>query len=121
MRRRRQQKSQRGGGWSEVLSAKTMINPGNPVHQPYPGPGKDCAGTPTRPGTLTDIGPLRVPGGLPGVSSMVGVNTPPVVAGPASVINTQYGPSWLFKGGARKRQQRKQRRRRRFGAERPRC
>jgi hypothetical protein len=102
MRRRRQQRSQKGGGWSEVLSAKTMINPGNPVHQPYPGPGKDCAGTPTRPGTLTDIGSLRNPGGLPGVSSLMGVNTPPVVAGPASVINTQYGPSWLFKGGARK-------------------
>ena len=117
MRRRKQQKSQRGGGWSEMLSAKTMINPGNPVHQPYPGPGKDCAGTPTRPGTLTDIGSLRVPGGLPGVSSMAGVNTPPVVAGPASIINTQYGPSWLFKGGARKgKKQQKQQRKQQGGA-----
>jgi hypothetical protein len=102
VRHRRHHRKQEGGGWSEVLSAKTMINPGNPVHQPYPGPGKDCAGTPTRPGTLTDIGDLRVPGGLPGVSSMAGVNSAPVVAGPAGLVNTQYGPSWLFKGGGRK-------------------
>ena len=114
MRRRKQQ--QRGGGWSEMLSAKTMINPGNPVHQPYPGPGKDCAGTPTRPGTLSDIGVLRVPGGLPGVSSMMGVDTPPVVAGPAGIVNTQYGPSWLFKGGARKMRKQQQRKQQQGGA-----
>lgn len=98
----RRRKQQKGGGYSEVLDAKSMINPGNQVHQAYPGPLKDCAGTPTRPGTLTDIGPLRIPGGLPGVSSMAGVNTPPVVAGPAGLVSNWFGPSWIGKGGARK-------------------
>ena len=93
-----------------------MINPGNPVHQPYPGPLKDCAGTPTRPGTMTDIGSLRVPGGLPGVSSMAGVNEPPVVAGPAGLVSNWFGPSWIGKGGSRKAQKgRKGRARRHHG------
>jgi hypothetical protein len=108
--RKSTRRKQRGGGYSEILSAKDMINPGNQVHQAYPGPFKDCAGTPTRPGTMTDIGSLRVPGGLPGVSSMAGVNTPPVVAGPAGLASNWFGPSWLWKGGARKgkKQQRRQ-------------
>jgi hypothetical protein len=93
---------QRGGGYSEDLRASAMINPGNQVHQAYPGPLKDCAGTPTRPGTMTDIGSLRVPGGLPGVSSMVGVTAPPVVAGPAGLVSNWFGPSWIGKGGSRK-------------------
>lgn len=101
-------RKQRGGGYSEVLSAKDMINPGNQVHQAYPGPLKDCAGSPTRPGTMADIGSLRVPGGLPGVSSMVGVATPPVVAGPAGLVSNWFGPSWIGKGGgSRKRKGRK--------------
>lgn len=109
------QRKQRGGGYSEVLSASSMINPGNQVHQAYPGPFKDCAGTPTRPGTMTDIGSLRVPGGLPGVSSMAGVNEPPVVAGPAGLVSNWFKvPGW--NGGSRKaRKGRKGRARRHRG------
>lgn len=92
-------RKQRGGGYSEVLSAKDMINPGNQVHQAYPGPLKDCAGSPVRPGTMSDIGSLRVPGGLPGVSSMAGVMAPPVVAGPAGLVSNWFGPSWIGRGG----------------------
>jgi len=44
------------------------IYPGQQIHQQYSGPGYDCAGVPTRPGTLTDTAmiPLRI-AGLPGL------------------------------------------------------
>jgi len=54
----------RGGGWSDgpdyILRA-----PGNLVHHPYSGPGKDCTGNPEsiRPGEVS-----VVPKGLPGLS-----------------------------------------------------
>ncbi len=100
-----------------MVSASSMINPGNQVHQAYPGPFKDCAGTPMRPGTMADIGSLRSPGGLPGVSSLVGVQTPPVVAGPAGLVSNWFGPSWIAKGGSRKaRKGRGRARRHRGGA-----
>ena len=44
------------------------IYPGQQIHQQYSGPGYDCPGIPTRPGTLTDqqMIPLRI-AGLPGL------------------------------------------------------
>jgi hypothetical protein len=63
-RRSRRHVVKRGGGWSDgpdyILRA-----PGNLVHHPYPGPGKDCTGNPEsiRPGEVT-----VVPKGLPGLS-----------------------------------------------------
>ena len=64
--RRSQRRSQRGGGYSEVLN--NSIYPGQQIHQQYSGPGYDCPGVPTRPGTLTDqqMIPLRI-AGLPGL------------------------------------------------------
>lgn len=54
-----------GGGWMET--GKYIDNaPGNQVHQQYEGPGKDCAGTPVRPGYLTSD-PAGT-GGLPGLN-----------------------------------------------------
>lgn len=62
----RRQRKQSGGGYSEVLDLS--IYPGQQVHQQYSGPGYDCPGVPTRPGTLTDTQmiPLRI-AGLPGL------------------------------------------------------
>jgi hypothetical protein len=65
--KRRSHKQQKGGGYTEVLSA-TAIYPGQQVHQQYTGPGYDSPPVPMRPGTMTDIGSLRNPGGLPGLS-----------------------------------------------------
>ena len=65
-RSQRRQKTQSGGGYSELLNLS--IYPGQQVHQQYSGPGYDCPGIPTRPGTLTDeqMIPLRI-AGLPGL------------------------------------------------------
>ena len=65
-KRRQSQRNQRGGGYSELLNLS--IYPGQQVHQQYSGPGYDCPGIPTRPGTLTDqqMIPLRI-AGLPGL------------------------------------------------------
>ena len=65
-RRRRSQKMQSGGGYSELLN--NSIYPGQQIHQQYSGPGYDCPGIPTRPGTLSDeqMIPLRI-AGLPGL------------------------------------------------------
>jgi hypothetical protein len=62
----RRRRSQRGGGYSELLN--NSIYPGQQIHQQYSGPGYDCPGVPTRPGTLTDqqMIPLRI-AGLPGL------------------------------------------------------
>jgi hypothetical protein len=63
-RRSARRSKRNGGGWSDgpdyILRA-----PGNLVHHPYPGPGKDCTGNPEsiRPGEVT-----VVPKGLPGLS-----------------------------------------------------
>ena len=57
----------RGGGWTELLSNQA-IYPGQQAHIQYTGPGKDSPPVPIRYGTMADIGVLRVPGGLPGLS-----------------------------------------------------
>lgn len=49
-------KKHNGGGWFDA----GMISPGNLVHNPYTGPGKDCPLIPTRPGFIS--------GGLSGLS-----------------------------------------------------
>ena len=59
-------RNQKGGGYTEKLDLS--IYPGQQVHQQYGGPGYDCAGTATRPGTLDSIGMLQNPGGLAGLS-----------------------------------------------------
>ena len=60
----RRHRVKRGGGWSDGPDYIARA-PGNLVHHPYPGPGKDCTGNPEsiRPGEVT-----VVPKGLPGLS-----------------------------------------------------
>ena len=67
LKRRSQKRKQKGGGYTEVLSA-TAIYPGQQVHQQYTGPGYDSPPVPSRPGTMLDVGTQRNPGGLPGLS-----------------------------------------------------
>ena len=67
LKRRSHSRKQKGGGYTEVLSA-TAIYPGQQVHRQYTGPGYDSPPVPMRPGTMADIGSLRNPGGLPGLS-----------------------------------------------------
>lgn len=70
-RRRRNRRSMKGAGWSDApLNGKiTSINPGNQIHTPYSGPGKDCAGTPIKADSWVDPRQFSGPrGGLPGLS-----------------------------------------------------
>lgn len=65
----RRDKRRDGGGWSDLPAGpfdKIAVNPGNQVHFPYTGPGKDCTGNPhsIRPGYIADY----TPKGLPGLS-----------------------------------------------------
>lgn len=68
-RTRRHHKRQRreGGGWSDLPKgpfSEIAVNPGNQIHFPYTGPGKDCTGNPHsyRPGTIFDYTPKGLPG-----------------------------------------------------------
>ena len=47
-----------GGGWSDA----GMIVPGYLAHNPYTGPGKDCAGDPTPPGFISRFPSVGLPG-----------------------------------------------------------
>jgi hypothetical protein len=60
---RRTRRKACGGGWSD---GPAMINPGNLVHNPYTGPGKDCTGNPEsiRDGYISSY----TSKGLPGLS-----------------------------------------------------
>jgi hypothetical protein len=89
-------RNQRGGGYSEKLDLS--IYPGQQVHQAYGGPGYDCAGTATRPGTLDSIGMLQNPGGLPGLS-------PGLLKGGGSQLGSG-GP--VVMGGRRRKARRNQ-------------
>jgi len=58
-----------GGGWSELGKGtfnQIAVSPGNQIHVPFSGPGKDCTGNPhsIRPGYIFDY----TPKGLPGLS-----------------------------------------------------
>lgn len=56
-----------GGGWSDLPAGsfdKIAVNPGNQVHFPFTGPGKDCTGNPHsyRPGYIFSYDPKGLPG-----------------------------------------------------------
>lgn len=58
-----------GGGWSELGKGtfnQIAVSPGNQIHVPFSGPGKDCTGNPhsIRPGFIDYL----TPKGLPGLS-----------------------------------------------------
>lgn len=58
-----------GGGWSDLGKGtfnQIAVSPGNQVHVPFSGPGKDCTGNPhsIRPGFIDYL----TPKGLPGLS-----------------------------------------------------
>jgi hypothetical protein len=58
-----------GGGWSDLGKGtfnQIAVSPGNQVHFPFSGPGKDCTGNPhsIRPGFIDYL----IPKGLPGLS-----------------------------------------------------
>ena len=90
-------RNQRGGGYTEKLDLS--IYPGQQVHQQYGGPGYDCAGTATRPGTLDSIGMLQNPGGLAGLS-------PGLLKGGASQLGS--GGPVVMGGGRRRKNKRNQ-------------
>lgn len=62
---RRTRKNMKGAGWSDGPDYIKMA-PGNLIHHPYSGPGKDCTGNPEsiRPGYISDY----TAKGLPGLS-----------------------------------------------------
>jgi hypothetical protein len=67
--RRGSNKRRSGGGWGDLPKGsfnEIAVNPGNQVHFPYTGPGKDCTGNPhsIRPGYIADY----TAKGLPGLS-----------------------------------------------------
>jgi len=71
--RNRRRRTIRGAGWSDATSSYegkiTSVNPGNQIHTPYPGPGKDCAGTPLASASWVDPRQFSGPrGGLPGLA-----------------------------------------------------
>lgn len=56
-----------GGGWSDLPKGsfnQIAVNPGNQIHFPFTGPGKDCTGNPhsIRPGYIADYSPKGLPG-----------------------------------------------------------
>lgn len=66
---RREKRKSNGGGWSDLPKGnfnQIAVNPGNQIHFPYTGPGKDCTGNPhsIRPGHIFDY----TAKGLPGLS-----------------------------------------------------
>ncbi len=66
---RRTRRKASGGGWSDLPKGsfnEIAVNPGNQIHFPFTGPGKDCTGNPhsIRPGWIFDY----IPKGLPGFS-----------------------------------------------------
>lgn len=67
-RTRRNKRRSNGGGWSDLPKGsfnQIAVNPGNQIHFPYPGPGKDCTGDPNstgRPGYIFNYSPHGLPG-----------------------------------------------------------
>jgi hypothetical protein len=67
--RRKSNRRRSGGGWGDLPKGsfnEIAVNPGNQVHFPFTGPGKDCTGNPhsLRPGYIADY----TAKGLPGLS-----------------------------------------------------
>jgi hypothetical protein len=105
-RSKKNQKNQRGGGYSEKLDLS--IYPGQQVHQAYSGPGYDCAGSATRPGTLNGIGMLQNPGGLAGLSPGIVPGLPKILGGGNGLGSggPVLGPNgMLINGGKRRKNQ----------------
>lgn len=66
-RRLRHHSRKSGGGWSDLPKGsfnQIAVNPGNQVHFPFTGPGKDCTGNPhsIRPGWIYDYSAKGLPG-----------------------------------------------------------
>lgn len=64
---RRTKRKANGGGWSDLPKGsfnQIAVNPGNQIHFPFTGPGKDCTGNPNsiRPGWIFDYSPKGLPG-----------------------------------------------------------
>lgn len=64
---RRTRRRASGGGWSDLPKGsfnEIAVNPGNQIHFPFTGPGKDCTGNPhsIRPGWIFDYNPKGLPG-----------------------------------------------------------
>lgn len=57
-----------GGGWSDATGQYVAGAPGQQVHAPYTGAGKDCVGEFSRAGTLLSLPSNVGRGGLPGMS-----------------------------------------------------
>ena len=67
-RRRSVRRARRnGGGWGDLPKGsfnQIAVNPGNQIHFPFSGPGKDCTGNPhsLRPGYIADYNAKGLPG-----------------------------------------------------------
>lgn len=66
-RRKSYRRKTNGGGWSDLPKGsfnQIAVNPGNQIHFPYSGPGKDCTGNPhsIRPGYIFDYSAKGLPG-----------------------------------------------------------
>jgi hypothetical protein len=64
---RRTKRRANGGGWSDLPKGsfnQIAVSPGNQIHFPFTGPGKDCTGNPhsIRPGWIFDYTPKGLPG-----------------------------------------------------------
>ena len=64
---RRTKRKSNGGGWSDLPKGsfnQIAVNPGNQIHFPFTGPGKDCTGNPhsIRPGYIADYTSKGLPG-----------------------------------------------------------
>ena len=64
---RRTKRKSNGGGWSDLPKGsfnEIAVNPGNQIHFPFTGPGKDCTGNPhsIRPGYIADYSAKGLPG-----------------------------------------------------------
>jgi hypothetical protein len=60
-------KRRNGGGWGDLPKGsfnQIAVNPGNQIHFPFSGPGKDCTGNPhsIRPGYIADYSAKGLPG-----------------------------------------------------------
>jgi len=78
---RRTKRRTAGGGWSELPPNGSFnsvaVNPGNQIHFPYTGYGKDCTGNPSsiRPGWISDYNSKGLPGFRGGVRRRRGRKT----------------------------------------------
>lgn len=84
---RRSRRKTRGAGWSELPKGsfnQIAVSPGNQIHFPFTGPGKDCTGNPQsiRPGWIYDYSSRGLPGFSGGKrrKNRGGASMPPVAS-----------------------------------------